>query len=88
MKVKVLESLAVGLPVVTTAAGAEVVEVGDGVVVATADETLATAATEILRDARARRQRGDAARETFLRHYTPAVATARLVDLYRRMAGG
>lgn len=88
MKVKVLESLAVGLPVVTTRAGAEGIDAGDGVVLESDDRALAAAAGELLADQGAREQRGRAARAAFERRYTPAPATAPLVDMYARMAGG
>jgi glycosyltransferase involved in cell wall biosynthesis len=86
MKVKVLESIASGLPVVTTRFGTEGIDGGDGVVVEQDDAALAAAAVSLLRDAEERRQRGAAARAAFNERYTPEVATAPLVDLYRRMA--
>ena len=88
MKVKVLESIASGVPVVTTPAGAEGVEAGDGVVVDQDWGRLAEAAAELLRDPEARRQRGAAARAAFERAYAPEPATAPLVELYDRMAAG
>ncbi len=88
MKVKVLEALASGVPVVTTEAGAEGVEPSGGVVVADAAGTLAAAAAELLRDAEARRDRGAAAAATFARLYAPAAATQPLVELYERLARG
>src|SRR5205085_3334873 len=87
MKVKVLEAIACGVPVVTTAAGAEGIEAGEGVVVTEGDEDLAQAAVSILTDEGERRERGAAAREAFLQRYAPGPATAPLLDLYRRMAG-
>jgi len=86
MKVKTLEALASGVPVVTTAFGAEGVEPGDAVVVAETDAELARAAASVLHDESERRQRGDAARATFDRLYAPGPATAPLVDLYRQIA--
>jgi glycosyltransferase involved in cell wall biosynthesis len=86
MKVKVMEALASGVPVVTTAAGAEGIEPGEGVVVAESDEELARAAASILTDEGERRERGAAARETFLRNYAPGPATEPLLELYERMA--
>jgi glycosyltransferase involved in cell wall biosynthesis len=85
MKVKVLEAIATGVPVVTTPAGAEGIEPNDGVVVATDDDALAAAAAEILSDAAERSERGAAARAAFERRYTPKLATAPLVSLYERM---
>jgi glycosyltransferase involved in cell wall biosynthesis len=86
MKVKVLESIACGLPVVTTSFGAEGVEAGDGVVVEQDDARLAAAAVSLLRDDLERRQRARAGRSAFLERYTPKVATEPLADLYREMA--
>ncbi len=85
MKVKVLEALALGVPVVTTPEGAEGIATNDGVVVATADADLARAVASILRDPAERAARGAAARRCFADHYRPAVATAPLVGLYERM---
>jgi glycosyltransferase involved in cell wall biosynthesis len=87
MKVKVLEAIASGVPVVTTRAGAEGIDGGGGVIVEETDERLAQAAAALLLDAGERRERGAAARAAFERSYAPEVATRPLVDLYRRMAG-
>ena len=86
MKVKVLEAIASGVPVVTTPVGAEGIEADEGVVVETDDRRLATATIELLRDPVARRERGAAGRAAFHRRYTPKPATEPLVNLYRRMA--
>ena len=51
MKVKVLEAMASGVPVVTTPAGAEGIEPSDGVVVLEQPAELAAAAVELLNDA-------------------------------------
>jgi glycosyltransferase involved in cell wall biosynthesis len=85
VKVKTLESIAVGLPVVTTPLGAEGIDGGDGVVVAEATDDLAAAAVAILADPGERRQRGAAGREAFERRYSPVPATEPLAHLYRRM---
>jgi glycosyltransferase involved in cell wall biosynthesis len=85
MKVKVLEALASGVPVVTTPAGAEGVEAGEGVIVRTQDDELAAAAAEILRDPEARRRRGAAARKAFELRYAPGPATRPLLALFERM---
>jgi len=87
MKVKVLEALASGVPVVTTSAGAEGIADNDGVLVYGSPKKLAEAAGDLLLDDRARRECGAAARETFERHYSPAPATEPLVELYGRRAG-
>ena len=86
MKVKVLEAMVSGVPVVTTPAGAEGIEPSDGVVVLEQPAELAAAAVELLNDPRARRERGSAARADFERRYAPGPATEPLVELYRRMA--
>jgi glycosyltransferase involved in cell wall biosynthesis len=86
MKVKVLEAIASGVPVVTTPAGAEGIAPSDGVVVETEPRALASTAAELLRDDQARRERGAAARKTFEEHYSPGPATEPLVELYRRLA--
>jgi glycosyltransferase involved in cell wall biosynthesis len=86
VKVKVLESIASGLPVVTTPAGAEGIDGGDGVLIEDSDAALAHAAAAILRDEEDRRRRGAAALQAFGERYTPEVATRPLVALYERMA--
>jgi glycosyltransferase involved in cell wall biosynthesis len=88
MKVKVLEAMASGVPVVTTRAGAEGIEPNDGVVVEDDHAALAAAAASILRDWHERRERGAAGRRAFLSHHTPEAATKPLIDLYRRMSRG
>ncbi len=87
MKVKVLESIACGLPVVTTPLGAEGIAV-DGVTIRKDDRSLAEAAIELLSDPAARREQGAAARAAFLAGYSPAVATEPLVELYGELTGG
>jgi glycosyltransferase involved in cell wall biosynthesis len=84
-KVKVLEALACGVPVVTTACGAEGVPPNDGVVVCASDADLAAATRDLLRDATARRERGDAARAAFDAFHAPLPATAPLVAAYEAM---
>ncbi|HEY7694388.1 MAG TPA: glycosyltransferase family 4 protein [Gaiellaceae bacterium] len=87
MKVKVLEAIACGLPVVTTPLGAEGIE-RDGIVVETEDAALAAAAAELLSDDGLRRAAGASCRATFQRLYAPEPATRPLVELYERMAAG
>ena len=86
MKVKVLEAIASGVPVVTTPSGAEGIAAEDGVIVERDPEPMAVAAASILRDESERRERGTQARGAFERLYTPGPATAPIADLYARMA--
>ena len=85
MKVKTLEAIASGVPVVTTPAGTEGIEAGAGIVVEEDDARLAAAAAAILHDEAERRERGRAGREAFERLYTPEPATRPLVELYERL---
>ena len=87
VKVKTLESVACGLPVVTTPFGAEGIDGGEGIVVETEAGRLARAAASILLDGAERRQRGAASRAAFERRYAPGPATEPLVALYRALAG-
>jgi glycosyltransferase involved in cell wall biosynthesis len=86
MKVKVLEAIASGVPVVTTPSGAEGIAAQSGVVVDTDPERMALAAASILRDEGERRERGAEARGAFERLYTPGPATAPIAALYARMS--
>ena len=86
MKVKVLESIASGVPVVTTTVGAEGILADGGVVVEDDDERLAALTVEVLTDDHGRRERGTAARRLFESRYTPRLATEPLVHLFSRMA--
>ena len=86
VKVKTLESLACGVPVVTTPFGAEGVDGGAGMVVETEPEALVAAAAAILNDPDERRSRGAAGRAAFEKRYSPLVATAPLAELYRTLA--
>jgi glycosyltransferase involved in cell wall biosynthesis len=88
MKVKVLEAMACGVPVVTTPAGAEGIRAGGGVMVEHDDRHLAHSAAVIMQDALERSERGAAARAAFLERYSPLPATEPLVELYRRIAEG
>lgn len=86
-KVKVLEAMAMGVPVVTTSHGAEGIAPTDGVLVADDDATLVEYAVALLDDPEERRRRGAAAREAFVSRHTPAPATAPLLALLERVAG-
>ena len=87
MKVKVLEAMASGVPVVTTPAGAEGIEPTDGVVVLEEPAALAFAAAELLTDEKARPRAWVVQLVSdFERRYAPMPATEPIVELYRRMA--
>ena len=85
-KIKVLEALALGVPVVTTPDGAEGIGGRGGLTVATDDDALAAAAVELLGDTAARTAAGDAAHATFTEHHAPLPAAAPVLELYERMA--
>lgn len=84
-KIKVLEALALGVPIVTTPEGAEGLGGDGGVAVREDDEALADAVVALLADRDARLRAGDAAHANFAAHHAPRVAAAPVVDLYRRM---
>ncbi|MFZ2114024.1 MAG: glycosyltransferase family 4 protein [Solirubrobacteraceae bacterium] len=84
-KVKVIEALALGLPVVTTPDGAEGIGARGGVTVSADDGQLADATVALIADPQARRAAGAAAYKTFFEHHTPALAVGPVVDLYEQM---
>ena len=84
-KVKVLEAMALGVPVVTTTAGAEGVVDHAGVIVRDDDDGLAEATARLLRAYDLRVGSGRAARVSFTTNHTPAAATRPLVELYERI---
>lgn len=85
-KIKVLEALALGVPVVTTPDGAEGIGGRGGLIVETGEDALAAATAALLEDAGARRAAGDAAHATFMEHHAPLPASAPVLELYERMA--
>lgn len=85
-KIKVLEALALGVPVVTTPDGAEGIGSHDGLVVDTDDGALADATVALLGDDAARQAAGAAAHDTFDRYHAPLPATVPLLELYEQMA--
>jgi glycosyltransferase involved in cell wall biosynthesis len=85
-KVKVIEALALGLPVVTTPEGAEGLGDRGGVVVESDDAALVEAAVALIDDPDARRVAGEAAHRTFVTHHSPLPAAAPVVELYERMS--
>jgi glycosyltransferase involved in cell wall biosynthesis len=85
VKVKVLEALALGLPVVTTADGAEGLGARGGVQIETGDRPIADATVALLEDRDARHRAGAAAYRTFVDHHTPKVAARPVLELYEQM---
>lgn len=85
MKVKTMEALVAGVPVVTTPAGAEGIAPSPGLIVASTSNELAAAAAALLQDPAERRRRGAAGRTAFLEHHSPELATRPLVELYERL---
>lgn len=85
-KIKVLEALALGVPIVTTPDGAEGIGDRGGLVVETTDGALADATAALIGDAGVRQAAGDAAYATFVDHHAPLPATVPLLELYERMA--
>jgi len=84
-KIKVLEALALGVPVVTTPDGAEGIGGRDGLVVDADDAALADATIALLADDAARKAAGDAAFATFTDHHAPLPASEPVLELYERM---
>ena len=90
MKVKVLESMAYGVPVVTTAEGVEGIDHEDGVhcVVREDDEALATAIIDLLNDAPRRARMAEAARALVESRYSPAPVLSQMLAAYDRVRRG
>lgn len=84
-KVKVLEAMALGVPVVTTRDGAEGLPQHGGLFLAQDDEAMAGEAARLLGDLEARRKAGGEAHENFLSNHTPGVAALPVIELYERM---
>jgi glycosyltransferase involved in cell wall biosynthesis len=88
MKIKVMESMAYGVPVVTTGEGVEGMEVvsGEHALVAEDDETIAAHVCALLDDRMARLRMRDAARALLEERYTAAPVMARMLDVYDTVA--
>jgi glycosyltransferase involved in cell wall biosynthesis len=87
-KVKVLESMLMGIPVVTTPEGAEGLAGDGGLIVEREDEALARAACHLLGDLRIRRQLGAEGHARFDAHHAPAVAASHVMNVYERIVAG
>jgi len=90
MKIKVMESMAFGVPVVTTAEGVEGMEVvsGEHALVAEDDATIAAHVCGLLQDRGARLRVRAAARALLEGRYTAAPVMARMMDVYDGVARG
>lgn len=86
MKVKVLEAMAYGVPVVTSRDGAEGIdgESAAGIVLASSDEEFVARTVAILRDDQRRQALGSAGRRYVEERCSPAVSVDRLLDAYGR----
>jgi glycosyltransferase involved in cell wall biosynthesis len=89
-RLKILNSWAMGKPVVTTSIGCEGLAAQDGVNLLVRDrpEDFAAAILRVLRDGDLRRRLGEAGRETAQRLYSWEVVGHHMTDLYCRVAGG
>jgi polysaccharide biosynthesis protein PslH len=90
MKVKVMEAMALGTPVVSNSDGVEGLAVTDRREVRVADDDagLIEATVELLRDPELRRSQADHARRLLERDHTPSVTVSRVEALYRSFAQG
>lgn len=86
-KVKVLEALCCGVPVVTNRYGAEGLGANAGLIVVSSDADLVAASARLLSDPAERTERGAAAASYARSQHAPLPATAPLVEFYRRMLG-
>lgn len=84
-RIKILESMAAGVPVVATRVGAEGIEASDGESILLADEpaAMARAIADLARDPSRARRIADRARELVAERYDWRHVLAPLVDLYR-----
>jgi glycosyltransferase involved in cell wall biosynthesis len=88
IKIKILTSLAYGLPVVTTPVGAEGIPAEDGaeIVVAETAEAFAAALTRLLTDGEAWRRLAEGGRRFAERELDPAVRNGQIAELYAELA--
>ena len=90
MKIKVMESMAYGVPVVTTSEGVEGMEVlsGEHALVAEDDATIAAHICALLDDHQTRQRVRTAARTLLEERYTAPPVMARMLDVYDQVARG
>jgi glycosyltransferase involved in cell wall biosynthesis len=90
MKIKVMEAMAYGVPVVTTREGVEGMEVvaGEHALVAEDDATIAAHVCRLLEDRAARVALREGARGLLERRYTAPPVMAQMLDVYDRVARG
>jgi glycosyltransferase involved in cell wall biosynthesis len=88
MKIKVMEAMAFGVPVVTTAEGVEGLAVEPGVHahVAEEDDLLADRLVELLRDRSAAQRLREAARALIVDRYNPQVVVDGMMNIYHEVA--
>jgi glycosyltransferase involved in cell wall biosynthesis len=89
-RLKVVEGLALGKPLVSTTVGHEGVEVRDGehLLIGDTAETFAQRIGELFEDEALGDRLGRAGRELMERRYSWETAGGRLEEVYRRVAGG
>ncbi len=87
MKVKVMESMAYGVPVVTTWEGVEGIDYQNGreCWVAETDEQLAAKVLQLLEDAEQRQQMRAAARALIERRYSPRPVVDKMINVYQQL---
>jgi glycosyltransferase involved in cell wall biosynthesis len=87
-RLKILNSWAMGKPVVTTAVGCEGLEAIDGENVLIRDDStrFAAAIVDVLKDSALARRVGRQARETVERHYSWDLIGRDVIDLYQEIA--
>jgi glycosyltransferase involved in cell wall biosynthesis len=87
MKVKVMESMAYGVPVVTTWEGMEGIDYEDGreCWVAGSDEELAARVCRLLENGAERQQMREAARSLIEQHYSPRPVVDKIISVYEQL---
>jgi glycosyltransferase involved in cell wall biosynthesis len=90
MKIKVMEAMAYGVPVVTTTEGVEGLQVEPGrhAHVADDDATLAEMIVGVLRDRTAAARMAVEARALIVEQHSPAVVVDRILEMYQVVAAG